>query len=182
MQIKRRNKMKLSVKFILTAAVAILCFADADAQVSSNPPFKLDQSVVAGGGGTSTTNVYKIEGTIAQPVAGKTISNASFTIRSGFLTPPPFGATAALAKISGRVLTADGRGIRNVTIVLANGSSSLPRLARSSSFGYFTFEDVPVGEVYILSIRSKQYRFSQNSQVVSLFDDLTDISFIADEL
>ncbi|MET0753256.1 MAG: carboxypeptidase-like regulatory domain-containing protein [Pyrinomonadaceae bacterium] len=174
--------METSFKYILTVAIIALCFTGAGAQVAGNPPFKLDQAVVAAGGGTSTTNVYKIEGTIAQPVAGKTVSNASYTIRSGFFTPPPFGATAALAKISGRVTTFDGRGIRNVTILLSNGGGSLPRSARTSSFGYFTFEDVPVGEVYILTIRPKQFRFSQNSQVISLFDDVTDISFIADEL
>lgn len=173
--------MKLTFKFIAAPAIVVASCVAAAAQVSGNPPFKLDQSVVAAGGGTSTTNIYKIEGTIAQPVAGKTVSNAPYTIRSGFFTPPPFGATAALAKISGRVTTFDGQGIRNATILLANGNN-LPRIARSSSFGYFTFEDLPVGEVYILSIRSKQYRFGLNSQVISLFDDAIDITFVAEEL
>jgi len=39
---------------------------------------------------------------------------------------------------------------------------------------------VPVGEVYILTVRAKQFQFSQSSQAVSVLEDVTDINFIAD--
>lgn len=173
--------MKTTIRFMVTAAIAVtLCFvATADAQVASNPPYTLEQSVIATGGGTNAGNVYKIEGTIGQPVAGTSSTNGSFTMRGGFFTPAPFAPTAALAKISGRVLTADGRGIRNVSITMTSPDGSL-RMAFSSSFGHFTFENVPVGEVYVLTVRAKQFQFSQNTQAVSLSEDLTDINFIAD--
>jgi predicted flavoprotein YhiN len=173
--------MKTVIRFIVTAAIAVAPLA-AVAQVAGNPPYTLEQSVVAAGGGTSSGgagNVYKIEGTIGQPVAGTSSTNAPFNVRSGFLTTAPFAPTAALANISGRILTADGRGIRNVSITMT-GASGAQRMAFSSSFGYFTFENVPVGEVYILTVRAKQFQFSQNTQAILLSEDLTDINFIAD--
>jgi hypothetical protein len=154
----------------------------ARAQVASNPPYTLEQSVISSGGGTTSGgagDLYKIEGAIGQPVAGTTSSNASFTLRSGFFTPAPFAPTAALVKVSGRILTADGRGIRNVSITMM-GASGETRMAFSTSFGYFTFENVQVGEVYILTVRAKQFRFSQSSMAISVQEELSDISFIAD--
>jgi hypothetical protein len=174
--------MKTAIRFIVAAALAVTPFAasTARAQVTSNPPYTIEQSVVTAGGGTSagTGNVYKIEGTIGQPVAGTSSTNGAFTVRGGFFTPAPFAPTAGLATISGRVLTADGRGIRNVSITLT-GTAGEVRMAFSSSFGHFTFENVPVGEVYILSVRAKQFQFSQASQAVSVLEDVADINFIA---
>src|SRR5215213_5683200 len=139
---KRGNKMKTIIRYIVTAAIAVTSFvAITRAQVASNPPYTLEQSVVAAGGGTSETGVYKIEGTIGQPVAGTTSTNGSFTLRGGFFTPAPFAPTAALVKVSGRILTADGRGIRNVSVTMTGASGEI-RMAFSSSFGYFTFENV----------------------------------------
>ena len=172
--------MKTAIRFIVTAAIVAAPLA-AVAQVASNPPYTLEQSVVATGGGTTagTGNVYKIESTIGQPLAGTSSTNAPFTVRGGFFTTAPFAPTAALANISGRILTADGRGIRNVSITMT-GASGAQRIAFSSSFGYFNFENVPVGEVYILTVRAKQFQFSQNTQAVLLSEDLTDLNFIAD--
>lgn len=176
--------MKTAIKFIAAAAILVAPFAaarTAEAQVAANPPYTLEQSVTAAGGGTSTGgagNTYKIEGTIGQPVAGTTSSNGALTIRGGFFTPAPFAPTAALAKISGRVLTADGRGIRNVSLMLTSADGTI-QMAFSSSFGHFTFENVRVGEVYILTVRAKQFQFSQNSQAILLSEDLADVNFIA---
>lgn len=174
--------MKKALRLMVTAAIAVAsCAAVTDAQVASNPPYTLEQTVIASGGGTSAEagNVYKIEAAIGQPVAGASSSNATFTVRSGFFAPVPFGTTAALAKVSGRILTADGRGIRNVVIMMTGAGGAL-RMATSTSFGHFAFENVPVGEVYILSVRAKQFQFSQNTQAISVLEDLSDINFIAD--
>ena len=171
--------MKKKLGFSAAVIIAVGTFSGIDrAQVASNPPYTLEQSVIAAGGGTSTGSVYQIVGTVGQPVAGTTSTNASFTLRGGFFTPAPFAPTAALASVSGRVLTADGRGIRNVAVMLT-GAGGETRMAFSSSFGYFTFENVQVGEVYILSVRAKQFQFSQSSLAISVQEDLSDINFIA---
>jgi hypothetical protein len=172
--------MKITVKFMVAAVfLAASCSLAVDAQVASNPPFTLEQSVIAAGGGTSANsgNVYKVEGTIGQPVAGTNSTNTSFAVRAGFFTPAPFGVTAAPAKISGRILTADGYGIPKVSVTMTNGSGS-PQTTLSSSFGYFSFDEVPVGEVYIVSVSVKQFQFSESVRVIFVMQD-TDVNFIA---
>jgi hypothetical protein len=172
--------MKTAIRFMVTAIIAVTLQASfAHAQVASNPSYTLEQTVVASGGGTSAAGVYQVEGAIGQPVAGTASTNGSFSLRGGFFTPAPFAPTAAMATVSGRILTADGRGIRNVSVMMT-GASGETRMAFSSSFGYFTFENVTVGEVYILSVRAKQFQFSQSSQTISVLEDLTGINFIAD--
>jgi Carboxypeptidase regulatory-like domain len=172
--------MKATIKFIVTAVIFTLYTAVANAQIASNPPFTLEQSVIAAGGGTSANsgNVYKVEGTIGQPVAGTNSTKTPFAVRGGFFTPAPFGVTAAPAKISGRISTADGYGIPKVSVTMTNSSGSL-RTTLSSSFGYYSFDDVPVGDVYILSVSVKQFQFSENVRVIFVLQD-TDVNFIAD--
>lgn len=85
------------------------------------------------------------------------------------------GPTAAGASISGRVLRANGRPLSRVTVRLLDGQGNV-RIAMTSSFGYYRFEDVPVGETYVLIPRHKVYRF--DPQTISLFDDLAQVDFI----
>ena len=89
-------------------------------------------------------------------------------------------STAANASISGRVLTADGRGIRNAKVVITGNSLPQARVATTSSFGYFTFDGLPTGQTYVVTVNSKRYTFSVPSQVVSLVDNVVDIQFVAD--
>ena len=88
------------------------------------------------------------------------------------------GATAAGAAVSGRVLTADGRGIRNVLVTMTNTDGET-RTVNSSAFGYFRFADVPAGQTYIISAAAKRYKFDQSSRVLNLTADIDDVNFIA---
>jgi hypothetical protein len=89
--------------------------------------------------------------------------------------------TAAQASISGRVLTADGVGIRNAEMVLTGNSLETPLRVSTSSFGYFTFDNLAVGETYVLTVNSRRFTFQVPSQVISLTDNVTGIDFIADQ-
>ncbi|CAN5422147.1 hypothetical protein BH10ACI1_BH10ACI1_08370 [soil metagenome] len=53
--------------------------------------------------------------------------------------------------------------------------------ARSSAFGYFQFDDVEVGETYIISVALKRFTFIQPSRVLSITDELTNVDFVAQE-
>lgn len=86
--------------------------------------------------------------------------------------------TAAGAEISGRVLTADGRGIRNVRLVLTN-ASGVSRVVVTGTFGYYRFEDVATGETYTLSAEGKRYQFPPH--IFAVNDNITDFNFIAPE-
>jgi CSLREA domain-containing protein len=87
--------------------------------------------------------------------------------------------TAASASINGRVTTASGRGIRNVRMSLTNQTGETS-FAITNSFGYYRFQDLPVGETYILSVNSKRYSFAEPTRVISFNEDLTDENFVSD--
>jgi CSLREA domain-containing protein len=69
-----------------------------------------------------------------------------------------FGAPAALApvSISGRVLTPGGQPVRLINVSLTDLQGNALQ-AFTSSLGWFTFDQVPAGGVYRISISSKRY-------------------------
>lgn len=90
------------------------------------------------------------------------------------------GPTAAEASVSGRVVTANGNGIRNarVSITLPNGEF---RTVLSGTFGYYHIEDLEVGQTYILSIASKRFTFANSNMAINLNGNLTNVDFVAEE-
>jgi hypothetical protein len=88
--------------------------------------------------------------------------------------------TAATASISGRVTTADGRAIRNAAVVITGNALDQPITVTTGSFGWFTFEGLPTGETYVVTVNSRRFTFSTPSRVITLVDNVADIDFIAD--
>lgn len=84
---------------------------------------------------------------------------------------------AAGVSVSGRVLTPDGQGVRGAVITIA-GLNGEPRTARTGSFGYYRFDDILVGETYLISVASKRYQFTPRT--IGIFDELTDVDFVAE--
>jgi len=85
-----------------------------------------------------------------------------------------------MVSVSGRVTTADGRGIRNAAVSLV-GPDGSERTVKTSAFGYFKFDDVESGSSYTLTVSSKQYSFAVPSRVVSVGDEITDLDFTAQQ-
>lgn len=85
--------------------------------------------------------------------------------------------TAAPADLSGRVLTSAGSGVSNalVRITAPDGTS---HTTRTSSFGYYSFGDIPTGQSYIVTAQSKTYRFAP--QVLTLNENVTEFNIIAE--
>ncbi len=86
--------------------------------------------------------------------------------------------TSADVSVGGRVLVLDGKnekGISGATVYLSD-LSGITRTARTNAFGYYSFADVQVGETYIMDVRHKRYQF--DTQVISVFDDMTELNFI----
>jgi hypothetical protein len=88
-------------------------------------------------------------------------------------------ATAAPVSIGGQVVTADGRGIKDAILTLTNASSGEVTYARSNPFGYYRFDGLDTGQLYMIYIRSKTYVFDPDTRMVDPVSDLTDIDFIA---
>lgn len=164
-------------KILIFSALLTLFSANIFAQTGGN--FAVTESVLAGGGQQSAGGNFALDGTIGQGIAGNASSNSPFAVTSGFWNFTPLAPTAANASIGGRILTVDGAGIRNAIISLTNSSGGQSRIARSGSFGYYRFEDVPVGETYILTIRSKRFSFVPATRIITPLEELTDINFTA---
>ncbi len=85
------------------------------------------------------------------------------------------GACNNGATVSGRVLTSDGRGLRNATVSITD-SNNVGRTATTSSFGFFSFANVATGGAYTFRVASRLYRF--NSQTITVNGDLTLPDFV----
>lgn len=163
--------------YVIILVGTVLMSAAANAQVASGGTYSLEQSVIAGGGTTNSTGGnFKVEGTIGQATAGTRSTVVPFQLQNGFWTALPLTPTAASVSISGRVMTADGRGIKKAIVVLTKPTGER-RSALTGAFGYYRFDDVTVGQTYILEVNSKRFRFSP--QVVSVMEDLTSLDFTA---
>ena len=163
-------------KLLIFSALLILFSANVFGQTGGT--FAITESVIASGGNQQTAGgTFSLDGTIGQAVAGNALSGAPFAVTSGFWNFTPSAPTAATAFVGGRILAADGNGIRNVIITLTDVSGGEIRLARSGSFGYYRFEEIPVGETYILTVRSKRFIFLPDTRIITLLDELTDADF-----
>ncbi|MBK6587618.1 MAG: carboxypeptidase regulatory-like domain-containing protein [Acidobacteria bacterium] len=83
-------------------------------------------------------------------------------------------STATGIDISGRVLSPDGRGLRNATVTITDPQGNR-RTATTGSFGYYKFFDVEAGSSVVMEVRSNRYRFS--SRLVQVLDTITDLDF-----
>ena len=83
--------------------------------------------------------------------------------------------TAASAIVSGRVVTADGRGVKRAVVALFDGTGR-QFTTRTNSFGFFRFDGVPVGDSYILSASAHGLAFQ--SKVVEINTSVTDLTFV----
>jgi hypothetical protein len=87
--------------------------------------------------------------------------------------------TAANVSVSGRVLTADGQGIRNAIVSISDSNGNV-RQTRTGSFGYYRFDEIEVGSTYILQVASKRYVFPDPTQTLTVKEELANIDFIAE--
>lgn len=88
-----------------------------------------------------------------------------------------FLTTAAGVSVTGRILTAGGRPVKGARVTMTDASGET-RLAVSSSFGYYTFENIPAGETYVVGVHSKRYSFVPRAVTVN--DALADLDFVAE--
>ena len=160
--------------------INVLIFVSVAANIvfaQSGGTYTITQSVVASGGGASTGGTFGLTGTSGQALAGTNSSGGGFGVTGGFWQQG-FAPSAAMVAVSGRILTANGNGIRNVIITLTDPSGSTRRNI-STSFGYFCFDDVESGQTYILSVQSKRYQFADATQIISVADEIADLVFTA---
>jgi len=140
--------------------------------------FEIQRSVIAGGGGESSGDIFVVSSTIGQSLAGSKSSGSGFAVNSGFWTALAMTPTAADVSISGRVLTATGGGIRNVHLTLTSVDGTIHH-ALTNAFGTYSFDQVIVGHPYVLEITAKHFVFAESIRVLDVRDELVGINFVA---
>ena len=147
--------------------------------------FDLSHNVIASGGSGSTGSgggqTFTVDGTIGQGIAGTQSSGTSgagsqFSVRGGFWAFQAAIPTAAAVSVGGRVLTVGGNPVSKAFVVFTDTTGAI-RIAVSNPFGYYRFDEVEVGQVYVIEVRSKRFQFVP--QVVTVLDELSDLNFVA---
>jgi len=82
----------------------------------------------------------------------------------------------AALREKGRVPTANGNGLRNAIVSLADSHGGTHRVI-TTAFGYYRFDDVLAGEAYVGAVSSKRFEFAP--RVINVIDELTDVDFTA---
>lgn len=90
----------------------------------------------------------------------------------------PALTTSASVQIGGRVLTAGGQGISKTLVSLEDGAG-FTRTTVTNAFGYYSFDDVPTGRTYSVSVSSKRYQFVVPTRIVALDDEVSGLDFTA---
>ncbi|HQU85742.1 MAG TPA: carboxypeptidase-like regulatory domain-containing protein [Pyrinomonadaceae bacterium] len=142
----------------------------------SGGSFQITQSVMASGGDSSSGGTFSLSGTIGQTVSGSHDFSGTFSLISGFWTPPNLIPSAANVSISGRVLNKSGQGVRNAILTLMDSSGAI-RSTRSTAFGFYSFEEVPAGASYVLTISSKRFVFQNPTRILTLSASVSDVDF-----
>jgi hypothetical protein len=171
----QRGEMNMNHHLTPLCVALILPFF-AMAQTGGN--FDLSHNVIAGGGSTSTGGPFRVEGTVGQNIAGSVSGGGGYLLRGGFWAFEQLGPTAAMVSISGSVRQSNGLGIRSalVTLISPDGTS---RIISTGNFGLFQFDDVAVGNTYVISVISGRYSFDEPVRAISVFDEISDLRFVA---
>ena len=91
----------------------------------------------------------------------------------------PFAPTAATVSVTGRVVNANGAGIRNATVTLQRQNGEV-RTAITSTFGFYRIDGIPAGETCFVNVSAKRFTFANPTRTLALLDDVDDVNFIAD--
>lgn len=85
--------------------------------------------------------------------------------------------TAAEVSIRGRVFDSNGFPIK-ATLYLTNAEDGAVVQAGTNPFGFYQFEGLTVGNLYVLHIEAKGYTFVKDNRTITAASDLTDVNFV----
>lgn len=135
---------------------------------------------------TGTAALYLQRHPAATPaeIANQILSTATFNrvTDAGAGSPnllvftEPFAPTSASVSITGQVVGVDGRGFRGAELNL-NGLER--KRVRTNAFGYYRFDGLEAGRIYVLTASARQFHFENGTYTFTLNEDLTGIDFTA---
>lgn len=89
-------------------------------------------------------------------------------------------AAAANVSLGGRVTTAGGNGIGNVSVTLSGGNLPSPITVQTGSFGYYNFQGLQSGLAYTVTVSAKRNTFAQTSRTITPQNDVSNFDFTAE--
>jgi len=93
-------------------------------------------------------------------------------------TSEELAPTAAPASIAGRVINYRGAGVKGITLSLLNANTGNTSYATTNSFGYYSFDDLPVSNLYVVTLQpGRKYRFVNGSRSFMLNGSRDDVDF-----
>ncbi|MEP6851014.1 MAG: G8 domain-containing protein [Acidobacteriota bacterium] len=81
--------------------------------------------------------------------------------------------------ISGRTVTSGGTGIVNVPVKIGGGDLPQPIFTTTTSFGAYRFDNLTIGQTYIITIAPKKYFFPTTVRLVTLSANEVFVDFIS---
>jgi Tol biopolymer transport system component len=115
--------------------------------------------------------------TVSKDFATRTICGSVMTL-SPFVVAQNLSPTSASVSVGGRVSNANGRGVYNARVSLTNSNGGT-LTALTSPFGYYRFDEIPVGETYFISVSHKRYQF--NPQAITVLVEIQNVDFTASQ-
>jgi hypothetical protein len=82
--------------------------------------------------------------------------------------------------INGRVVTSNGGGIRRAYVTLINLTTLETQTRPTNDFGYFRFNDLPISDLYLVTVSSKRHSFTPSNQLVQFTALEHNLIFISD--
>lgn len=135
--------------------------------------------------GWSTTSISCTESNTQNSTVDMANKRASLMVEEGesvtcTFFSQQFAPTASLVSVAGRVANQGGSGVRGVSLTIVNLITGEQLTARTNSFGFYNFRDLPSANFYILRVNgSKRYVFTPDSHSFTLEDDLGGMDFTA---
>ena len=82
--------------------------------------------------------------------------------------------TAASVSVGGKLFSSGGMALNGETVILTD-SNGETRSIRSSSFGYYRFDELTAGATYTISVSSKRYTFTPQAVIANESIDSMDL-------
>lgn len=137
--------------------------------------------------GTTATSFINAGDCPANPVASPCVNVAGNYFFMGgvsnfskWTAGQQLAPTATGAKIGGRILDANGHPIANARVVLSGGNLAQPTMVQTGPFGYYLFNDVEVGRLYVVTVQSGRHTFTDPSRAIEVSADVTNADFVAE--
>lgn len=152
---------------------------------SLGPLNQLDRAIsaiVLIGGGSSTQHVYTYPSLSigdTGPLVTPTVIGGSNPVQEVVFCFEPFTVpSSGDATVSGRALTSAGRGISGVKMEIINLSTGEVRYANTNPFGYYTFNEIDVANLYMVRASHKRHTFINNDRTVNVDDSIIGLDFV----